>query len=129
MARLILDTNLLVAAERTGELVGVQPDDDLAVAAISLAEFEVGILAASTRKATARRQALFDEILATTQVLDYTRHTAAAHAALLEHVRESGTPRGAHDLIIAAHARETGRAIASTDRRARFAELPGVTVR
>src|SRR5262245_2318924 len=38
---------------------------------------------------------------------------AAHHARLIAHVRRSGTPRGAHDLIIAAHAAETGRTVLS----------------
>jgi tRNA(fMet)-specific endonuclease VapC len=60
-------------------------------------------------------------------VLDYTAITAAQHGQLLAHVRKSGTPRGAHDLIIAAHAAETGRTVVSRDARARFSDLPGVT--
>jgi len=60
-------------------------------------------------------------------VLDYTATTAAHHGRLLAHVRRSGTPRGAHDLIIAAHAAETGRTVLSRDVKARFIDLPGVT--
>jgi tRNA(fMet)-specific endonuclease VapC len=59
-------------------------------------------------------------------VLDYTEATATHHARLIAQVRRSGTPRGAHDLIIAAHAAETGRIVLSRDAKARFAELPGV---
>jgi tRNA(fMet)-specific endonuclease VapC len=44
----------------------------------------------------------------------------------MAHVRRTGTPRGAHGLIIAAHALHTGRTILSLDARARFAGLPGV---
>jgi tRNA(fMet)-specific endonuclease VapC len=44
----------------------------------------------------------------------------------MAHVRRSGTPRGAHDLIIAAHAAETGRTVVSRDVKARFNGLPGV---
>ncbi len=40
--------------------------------------------------------------------------------------RRIGRQRGAHDLIIAAHAAETGRIIFSRDAKARFADLPGV---
>jgi tRNA(fMet)-specific endonuclease VapC len=60
-------------------------------------------------------------------VLDYTELTAAHHARLLAHVRKSGTPRGAHDLIIAAHAAQTGRLLLSRDAKARFGDLPGIT--
>jgi tRNA(fMet)-specific endonuclease VapC len=48
---------------------------------------------------------------------------SATHVA---HVRRTGTPRGAHDLIIAAHAAQTGRTILSFDAKARFADLPDV---
>ena len=61
------------------------------------------------------------------EVLDYTQATAAHHGRLLAHVRRSGTPRGAHDLIIAAHAAQTGRTIMSRDAKTRFDDLPGVT--
>lgn len=59
-------------------------------------------------------------------VLDYTPATAAHHARLLAHVRTSGSPRGAHDLIIAAHAAETG-LLLTRDAKARFGDLPGVS--
>jgi len=60
-------------------------------------------------------------------VLDYTTVTAAHHARLLAQVRKSGSPRGAHDLIIAAHAAETGRLVLTPDAKARFGDLPGIT--
>ena len=60
-------------------------------------------------------------------MLDYTQVTAAHHARLLAHVRKSGTPRGAHDLIIAAHAAESGRLVLTRDAKARFGGMPGVT--
>jgi hypothetical protein len=59
-------------------------------------------------------------------VLDYTPVAAAHHARLLAHVRRSGRPRGAHDLIIAAHAAETGRLVLTRDAKARFSDLPGI---
>ena len=45
----------------------------------------------------------------------------------LAHVRRTGVSCGAHDLIIAAHAAQTGRALMSLDAKAKFAGLPGVT--
>lgn len=126
MARLILDTNALIQLDRSGgTLFGVADDDDVAIAAITLAELEHGVLAADTARRPAREQFVRD-VLATIEVLPYTRSTAAAHAVLLDHVRREGKPRGAHDLIIAAHARQTGRRVVSRDVRARFDGLPGV---
>lgn len=60
---------------------------------------------------------------------DYDRTVAEHHAALLAHVRLSGSKRGAHDLIIAATARATDRVVLTTDERARFGELPEVAAR
>lgn len=60
-------------------------------------------------------------------MLDYTPVTAAHHARLLAHVRRPGGPRGAHDLIIAAHAAETGRLVLTRGVKARFSDLPGIT--
>ncbi len=48
------------------------------------------------------------------------------HGRLLAHVRRAGAPRGAHDLIIAAHAVEDSRAVVSMDAKGRFADLPDV---
>jgi len=48
---------------------------------------------------------------------------------LLAHTRRSGRQRGAHDLIIAATARSAERVLISTDDRAEFGELPGVSAR
>jgi predicted nucleic acid-binding protein len=44
----------------------------------------------------------------------------------IAHVRRSGTPRGAHDLIIAAHALQTERIVVTSGAKARFGDLPGV---
>jgi predicted nucleic acid-binding protein len=126
--RLILDTNILIAYERGIIDRSALDEDELAVAAVTIAEYRVGIeLADSAARAADRARALA-AIVASVDVLDYTEATAAHHARLIAHARRGGTPRGAHDLIIAAHAAETGRAILSRDAAARFGSLPGVTV-
>jgi predicted nucleic acid-binding protein len=61
------------------------------------------------------------------ELLDYTEQTAACHARLIAHARRAGTPRGAHDLIIVAHAVQTERTVLTFDPKARFADLPGVS--
>jgi len=123
--RLILDTGALIAFERgLADRQVVADADDLAVAAVTVAEFRVGIALSATEGRADRRRRVLAAITAT--VLDYTARTAAEHARLLVHVRRAGVPRGAHDLIIAAQAAEHGRVVVTPDRRARFADLPGV---
>lgn len=51
---------------------------------------------------------------------------AEAHGRLLAHIHRAGAKRGAHDLIIAATAVVTRRTLVTTDRSARFQDLPGV---
>ncbi len=125
--RLILDTNILIAYERETIDRSSLDEDELAIASLSVAGYRVGIeLAGSASRAAERARALA-AITSAVDVLDYTQATAAYHGRLLAHVRRSGTPRGAHDMIIAAHAAQTGRMILSRDAKVRFGDLPGVT--
>ena len=125
--RLILDTNVLIAYERGTINRSALDDDELAIAAVSVAEYRVGIEMADTAERAAGRARALAIITSAVEVLDYTQATATHHGRLLAHVRRSGTPRAAHDLIIAAHGAETGRIILTHDAKARFSELPGVS--
>ena len=120
---------MLIATER-GEFDLdrlIADDDEPAIAAITVAELGVGVeLATGRRKAT--RQAFLDDVLETLPVVDYDIDVATAHTTLLVAVRRAGRPRGAHDLIIAATARATGRILVTSDRSG-FDDLPGVTIR
>ena len=128
MTRLLFDTTLLIDAERGGVDVEdvIDDADDVAIAAVTIAELRAGaLLAGSRRKST--RMAFVDDIVATIPVINYDPEVAEIHAALLVEVRAQGKPRGAHDLIIAATARASDRTILSADRTA-FRNLPGVSV-
>lgn len=124
--RLILDTNLLIAYERGTIDRSALDHDELAVAAVTVAEYRVGIELADTAERAANRARALAAIMSAVDVLAYTDATAAHHARLIAYIRRTGTPRGAHDLIIAAHAAETGRTLLTRDVKARFAGLPGV---
>lgn len=124
--RLILDTNVLIGYERGTIDRSRYDDDDLAIAALTVAEFRTGIeLAGSEERAAVRIQAL-NAITSNLDVLEYTEATAMHHGRLLAQVRRAGVPRSAHDLIIAAHAVETGRTLLTADAAARFGDLDGV---
>lgn len=129
MSVVLLDTTFLIDAERTDIDLDdqIHEDDDMAIAAITVAELVVGVELASPN-AKADRQAFVDDILASVPVIPYDRDIALEHAQLLVAVRQAGRPRGAHDLLIAATARATKRIVLTADESA-FADLPGVTVR
>lgn len=127
MTLLLLDTTFLVDAERGATDLDdlIDDDDDVAIAAITLAELTVGVELATARQRP-RRQSYVDEIAASIPVLPYDESVAMRHASLLVAVRRAGRPRGAHDLVIAATAAAAGRTVVSADRSA-FDGLPGVT--
>jgi tRNA(fMet)-specific endonuclease VapC len=128
---MILDSGVLVRAEQ-GKLdlsTIVDREDDVVVPAICVAEYLAGVHLADTDARRATRRAFLERVLAAVPIEDYTQAVAEHHAALLAHTHRQGRKRGGHDLIIAATARATRRVIITTDDRARFGELPEVTVR
>jgi tRNA(fMet)-specific endonuclease VapC len=129
VTQLLLDTTFLVDAARVGEELDdlVDDHDDVAVAAVTIAELRVGVLLAGGRRQAARA-ALVDDLVSSLPILGYDVTTASAHAELLVAVRRQGRPRGAHDLIIAATALSTGRTVVTADVTA-FSDLPDVRVR
>jgi tRNA(fMet)-specific endonuclease VapC len=128
MARLILDTTVLVASERGGAVLDdlIDDADDVAIAAITAAELLVGVELADRRRRP-RREAFVGDVLEALPVEAYDLATARAHAGLLAATRRAAKPRGAHDLIIAATAIATDREVVTADAPG-FADLPGVLV-
>jgi tRNA(fMet)-specific endonuclease VapC len=129
MTLLLLDTTFLIDAERTDDQLdqAIGDGDDVAIAAITVAELQVGARLATGRR-RARRQRFVDDVCDVIPILPYDRSVAAEHAELLVAVRQAGRRRGAHDLIIAATARASKRTVVTSDSTA-FTDLPGVTVR
>lgn len=125
--RLIVDTGVLINTERGARSLAdvVSPDDDLVIAAITVAELRTGVELAGEQHRGSRTEFLLG-VLETLPVEPYDLASAEAHGRLLAHVHRSGTRRGAHDLIIAATAIATRRIILTTDQSARFQDLPGV---
>lgn len=130
MARLILDTGILVDAYRGRmDLSAIAAGDNVAVPAVVIAEYLHGVMLTPDPDRAERQRMFLQEALRFAPILDYTQDVAHHHAALLAHVQREGIPRGAHDLIIAATARAADRVLITTDRRARFADLPQVRAR
>jgi tRNA(fMet)-specific endonuclease VapC len=96
----------------------------VAIAAITVAELQVGVELAKS-KTRQSRQELLDEIVASVPIVDYDLDVARVHAVLLAAVRRQGRPRNAHDLIIGATALSSGRSLVTADQTA-FVDLPGI---
>jgi tRNA(fMet)-specific endonuclease VapC len=118
-----------VDADRSGSSLEdlIADEDEVAVAAITVAELLVGVHLADRRHRRARQQ-FVDDITTVIAIVDYDAAVAASHAELLVTVRRQGRARGAHDLIIAATAKATQREVVSADGSA-YDDLPGIAVR
>jgi tRNA(fMet)-specific endonuclease VapC len=119
----------LIDAERGDDSLAraIDDGDDVAIAAITVAELRVGIQMAKGRRRE-KRERFVAAVLDAVSIEVYDLDVAEAHAALLAHTRRTGAPRGAHDLIIAATGRAQERQVVSLDQRG-FAELPGVSLK
>ena len=127
MTALLLDTTFLIDIERDDHDLDAwidDDDDDVAMAAVTVAELQVGVELAS-RQHRERRANFVQAIIEVVPVLPYGIDTALVHAELLADTRRTRRPRGAHDLIIAATAKSAGRAVVSADPSG-FEDLPGV---
>jgi tRNA(fMet)-specific endonuclease VapC len=118
-----------VQADRGGESLDelIDDEDEVAVAAVTIAELLVGVLVADDVYRPGR-QRFADEVKDIIPIVDYGATVASVHAELLVAVRRQGRPRGAHDLIIAATANATQREVVSADDSA-YQDLPGVVLR
>lgn len=127
--RLIWDTGVVIALERRAldPAAILQFDDDTAVATVTLTELKYGVKRSVPEK-RAHRTAAIERLLQHCTLVDYTVEVTDHHADLKAHCRESGSPRGEIDLMIAATALATNRILVTLDRKADFGSLPGVNV-
>jgi len=126
MKALLLDTSVIIDAERGRSTLDALLDDhdDLAIAAVTVAELMTGVHLATPHRRPARI-GLIEALLEAIPVVPYDRRVAFEHGELLAWTTRHGSRRGAHDLIIAATATATGRALVTAYPRG-FHGLPGV---
>lgn len=119
----------MIDAERGGDSLGdaIDDADDIAIAAITVAELRVGVQLAKGRRRD-KRERFVTAVLDAVSIEVYDLEVAEAHSALLAHVRRRGVPRGANDLLIAATARARDRQVVSLNQSG-FVDLPGVISR
>ena len=129
MIGLILDTSVLIAAERRTlrlevllEGAGAEP---LGIAAITASELLHGVRRAKDPGVRARRGAFVEALLDVFPVLSFGLPEARRHAELWEDLVGQGTMIGAHDLLIAATALARGEELATLNQRD-FQRVPGL---
>jgi predicted nucleic acid-binding protein len=103
VSRAILDTSVLIAREETGPLKRPLPDE-VAISVITIAELEVGVLAARDADTRARRLRTLTSVRSLAAALPIDERTAGAYAQLAAGVLSGGRKPRVHDTWIAATA-------------------------
>lgn len=130
MRRWLLDTGVLIGLERqTIDPTAIfAADDDVAISVITVSELLVGVARADTAR-RAKRSAMVESIIATLNIEEITVGVARINAAFAVETAAQGHTRGALGLLIAATAVATKRTLVTTDEKAQFDLLTGVSSR
>jgi len=109
---LLIDTTALIAVERSrgrdaaalGDVLPGDPDEIVAIAAVTASELLVGVHRAHTDAQRARREAFVEAMLVRIPVVPFDLLCARTHARLAVSLAKAGVSIGVHDLQIAATA-------------------------
>ena len=129
---ILIDSSSLIAAER-GELdlevvLRKDPDEEMAIAAISASELLHGIHRLKSGMKQARAERFVERLLDTVPVVAFDLDVARVHARLGAELAAKGTAVGPHDLIIASTAVSIDFAVATRDVRS-FPRIAGLNLR
>jgi tRNA(fMet)-specific endonuclease VapC len=125
----MLDTNIIAYAKNNRPESVLQRfmehrPEDMCISAITMAELEFGICKSS--KPAQNRLALM-MFLSEIQVVPFDGKAAQEYGLIRAELTARGTPIGANDLLIAAHARSLGLTLITNNGR-EFERVPGLTV-
>ena len=127
--RYMLDTNIVAFAKNNRpEIVlermrGFEPGD-LCVSVVTLAELEYGVFNSSNPE---RNQLALTLFLANVDLIPFGDDAAVEYGRIRADLRRKGTPIGANDLLIAAHAKSLGMTLVTNSTR-EFARVEGLAL-
>ncbi len=129
MAGWLIDTSVLVGAERGGSELGRVPqEEEHAISAITASELLHGVHRAADGARRTRRRAFVESVLSEIETLPITLEVARVHAEIWAQLQAAGSVIGAHDLWIAATAIAHDLRIATCNP-GEFERVPGLVVR
>ncbi|MGH8525263.1 MAG: type II toxin-antitoxin system tRNA(fMet)-specific endonuclease VapC [Gammaproteobacteria bacterium] len=131
--RYLFDTNICIhiinrrlGFERLLDRVGQHQYGEILISAITLAELRFGVAKSQSRR-RAENEKMLELFLARFPVMDFDSKAAAAYGPLRAGLERQGTPIGAMDTLIAAHALRLGTAIVTHNAR-EFMRVPRLPV-
>ena len=133
--RLILDSSVIIGAERRGEtverlierIVRWNGDQEAALSAVGLTEIVHGLYRASTPQIRSRREAFLNELLADLTVYPYTKQTAMLAGKIDGEQQSQGVVIPFADLLIAATALALSYSVLTVNIR-HFRQVPGLSL-
>lgn len=132
---LILDSSIVISAERRGEtveqlierIIGVTGDQQAALSAVGLTELVHGIYRAPTPEQRFRRESFVNELLADLTVYPFTKEAAMLAGKLEGEQQSRGVVIPLGDLLIGATALVLGYSVLTANVR-HFQRIPGLSV-
>ncbi|MFY9803338.1 MAG: PIN domain-containing protein [Candidatus Acidiferrales bacterium] len=132
---LILDSSVVIAAERGGDtvaelierIVQAAGDQEAALAAVGLTELVHGIYRTSTPESRLRRETFLNELLADLTVYPFTKETALLAGKLDGEQQRRGVVIPFADLLIGATALAVGYSVLTVNVR-HFERIPGLSI-
>jgi predicted nucleic acid-binding protein len=132
---LILDSSVLIAAERRGDtvekmiaqVVSAAGDQDAALSSVGLTELVHGIYRAQTPAMRLRRRSFIDELLRDLTVYPYTKATALLAGKIDGEQQAQGVTIPFGDLLVGATALELGFPVLTANLR-HFRLIPGLKI-
>lgn len=124
----LLDTHISLhliqkrPAKLLERLMACEPDE-VGVSIMTLAELAYAVVKS---EAPERSRAALELFLTAVQILEYPAEAAFAYAEIRAALEQQGSPMGAMDLMIAAHAVATGSTLVSNKPK-EFRRVPGLT--
>jgi tRNA(fMet)-specific endonuclease VapC len=123
----LLDTAVLIQAERLGLALDLPQDEEVGIAAITASELLYGVHRGDPPR-RAQRAAFVEHIVRTIDTLPFDLQVARVHARLWADLTQAGALIGPNDLLVAATALAYGWAVATHNAR-EFSRVPGLTLR
>lgn len=131
MVTIIVDSDILIDLERErrrpGELGSMFPNDELAIAAITIAEVLVAAFRADSPQRRRMREEFADRLSQELPVIPFDVPVARQYAAIWAQLAMAGQLIGVHDMVIAATALTYGHAVLTRNLQD-FTKVPGLTI-
>ena len=132
---LVLDSSIIIAAERRGDsrtqliqlIASTMADQEVVLSAVGLTEIVHAIYRASVPRVRIRREQFIQELLTDVEVLPYTRSTAMIAGRIDGEQRSAGITIPSVDVLIGATALEVGYSVLTVNVRD-FQRIPGLRV-